>query len=212
VAASEVFGTLANECVQTSTRIGQLQQRIEGLRSQVPQIEQLCGAGTDLSQNQRVEYKSNRTEKSQLFNPKTAMQPILKRHLANPPAPDLAPLDKFRSDGKPCIMFYTYPQFFLEEWAREQEKEMAGNCFFFFFFFFFLTVLFVRAKSPKCGATCGKSRYFWDYFPLCFVFHFFFFFFRSQTAAEKRSDGQCQTGDETRLRCGYRTVNYRRSE
>src|SRR4051812_30071778 len=98
---------------RTAVRIAQLQGRIDNLRVQVPHVEQLCASGQDFSRNQRSEYKSDRTEKSQLFVAGTLAESVLKRHLANPPAPDLAPLDRFRSDGKPCLMFYTYPQFFL---------------------------------------------------------------------------------------------------
>jgi hypothetical protein len=79
----------------------------------------------DFSRNQRSEYKSERTEQSQLFTPGTVAESVMKRHSANPPVPDMAPLDRFRSDKKPCLMFYTYPQFFMDEWVREQEKEMA---------------------------------------------------------------------------------------
>ena len=123
-----MFGALAQDAAETSSRIGRLQQRIDQLRSQVPHVEHVCSSDSlSLARNQRVEYKSSRTETSQLFNPGTMMQSVQKRHLANPPAPDFSALDQFRKDGKPCIMFYTYPQFFLDEWVREQEKEMADR-------------------------------------------------------------------------------------
>lgn len=122
-----MFGALAKDTAETSARIGRLQARIGQLRASVPAVEATCAASQDFSSNQRVQFKASRAETSQLFQSGTAMQPIMTRHNANPPLPDLAPLDRFRADGKACIMFYTYPQFFLDEWVREQEKEMADR-------------------------------------------------------------------------------------
>ncbi len=126
--ANEMFGNLVKEATETYSKIKDLSQRTQKLRHGLPEMEQFFSASDIISQMssaKRSAYVSKNDEKSNLFDRESiphALQTIYDAKCKPPPKLHL--LDPYADDGKPVLTKYTYPQFFLDEWIAEQQKQV----------------------------------------------------------------------------------------
>jgi hypothetical protein len=126
--ANEMFGNLVKEATETYSRIKDLSQRTQRLRQGLPEMEQFFSSSDIISQMssaKRSAYVSKNDEKSNLFDRESiphALQTIYDDKCKPPPKLHL--LDPYAEDGRPVLTKYTYPQFFLDEWIAEQQKQV----------------------------------------------------------------------------------------
>lgn len=126
----ELFAGLLDEANATFGRIRQLDARVQQLHKQLPSIEAKFEGDeltvlTRMTQTGAKRYTAANPEKHQHFQPTALPKSVaaVRAHL-NPP-PRLHLLDAFADDGKPCLTKYSNPNFFLEQWAAEQDKKFA---------------------------------------------------------------------------------------
>eukprot|EP00013_Stygamoeba_regulata_P002034 CAMPEP_0177635138 /NCGR_PEP_ID=MMETSP0447-20121125/3743_1 /TAXON_ID=0 /ORGANISM="Stygamoeba regulata, Strain BSH-02190019" /LENGTH=479 /DNA_ID=CAMNT_0019136909 /DNA_START=87 /DNA_END=1526 /DNA_ORIENTATION=+ len=121
----EMFDNLLQAAEGTSNRIRALDTRVQAVQDFVPQAEAYldqCQAAQLLA-NARAEFKSDQTEQSFLLTAetRTATTSVAVANAGKPP--NLQLLDEFMPEGEHCLSRYTYPQFFLDEWVAEMQRQ-----------------------------------------------------------------------------------------
>lgn len=67
---------------------------------------------------ERNDWKNNQEPDQQLFTKDSENYSIDLVYRTCEPSPNLSSLDKYRDDGVPCLKFYSYPKFFVEQWIK----------------------------------------------------------------------------------------------
>jgi WAS family protein 2 len=119
--AHEVFNDLAKASASVDTRLKSMQGRMESVKRVLPLVEKKMVA--DLSLTDRPDWKAPPMMEQQLFLKGSANPSVEQVYNECFPVPNLAVLDKFREDGQTCMKFFSYPQFFMEQWKLLMEKE-----------------------------------------------------------------------------------------
>lgn len=126
----EVFAGLLDEANETFSRLKNLGERVTSLHSAVPAIEGMFD-GDEMAVLVRMNstgmsrFMAANPERQDLFG--AASMPAAVRAVRGQcfPPPALHLLDPFRSedDHTPTLSKYSNPQFFLEQWAAEQQAK-----------------------------------------------------------------------------------------
>ncbi|TPX67578.1 hypothetical protein SpCBS45565_g03715 [Spizellomyces sp. 'palustris'] len=123
--ANEIASDLVKSSVSISERVEEVQKRIDALKNVSPNVEeQLAVANLAESMNhERFDWKSQLKLGSNLFTKETEDPSLRAVYETCNDAPNLSLMDPFRADGQPCMKFYSYPEFFAEEWKMLMQKE-----------------------------------------------------------------------------------------
>ena len=107
-------------------KIDEMQSRLAHVKELLPLVHQKMvdnhipgGIGTE-----RSDWRAQQPI-AQLISKETADPSIQRVYQECAPLPKLELLDKFRDDGQPSLMYYSYPQFFMEQWRELMEKETS---------------------------------------------------------------------------------------
>ncbi|KAJ8327212.1 Wiskott-Aldrich syndrome protein member 1 [Batrachochytrium dendrobatidis] len=126
--ANEIFVDLANKTLSITERINNVNMILSNADADMELIEEEISSSDikTLSQRERFIWKSEMAISSNFFVKKTQPASIAAVYNQCRPAPFLEVLDKYRNDGQKCMKFYSYPDFFLEEW-RNLIKDQDGK-------------------------------------------------------------------------------------
>lgn len=119
--ASATYGrikNLADRTAQLTTRTAQIEQGFAA----IPSAKLL----EKMNNTARAEYTARDPEKHQHLSRATIPPPVLATYEKCAPPPQLHLLDPCTDDGKPCLSKYTNPEFFIEKWIEEQQKQVEA--------------------------------------------------------------------------------------
>ncbi|KAF2070011.1 hypothetical protein CYY_008668 [Polysphondylium violaceum] len=124
--ANNIFKSLADESTAVVTRLNKLNSRIPPLMAMLPNIEAHHTNTSIESMNSkpRAEYHAENAERHQHFThgsiPASVNQVYQEK--CKPP-PKLHLLDAYMDEGQKSLKLYTNPDFFIDEWVAEQQKQ-----------------------------------------------------------------------------------------
>ncbi|KAJ1336362.1 hypothetical protein BSLG_007146 [Batrachochytrium salamandrivorans] len=127
--ANELFIDLANKTLSVTERINNVGSMIASAHADMGLIEEEISAA-DIKkslQRERFVWKSESAISSNFFVKKTQSASIIAAYNRCRPAPPLGILDEYRSDGQQCMKFYSYPDYFVEEWRNLMMKDQDGK-------------------------------------------------------------------------------------
>ena len=84
-------------------------------------LAQVLEESAEAEENAREHLKAAQQRFQQQFLPDSRPDPIKMRFAECDPPPDLSVLDPYVTDG-PCLAKFSNPQFFQDEWMREEDK------------------------------------------------------------------------------------------
>eukprot|EP00936_MAST-01D_sp_MAST-1D-sp1_P002469 g2469.t1 len=130
--ATEMFDDLFKMAKGVTDRTKKVSVRVKEAQEQLPGMEQwLNGApARDDAGGPVFHVPSGKLERDdqaemqqfqQQFTPESRPNPIRMRFAECDPPPALSSLDEYVSDG-PCLKKFSNPQFFFDEWIREETK------------------------------------------------------------------------------------------
>ncbi|KAJ3277252.1 Wiskott-Aldrich syndrome protein member 1, partial [Borealophlyctis nickersoniae] len=124
--AEEIFSGLITATTATSTRLTNLRTRLDTLKDTLPYVcDKIDNSSITESMNQeRFDWKPPATLSTNLFTKDTEDPSVKEAYDACTPPPELGVMDAFRTDGQTCMKFYSYPEFFVEEWKTLMQKEL----------------------------------------------------------------------------------------
>ncbi|EFA75185.1 Scar1 [Heterostelium album PN500] len=124
--ANSIFSGLAAETSQVTARLNKLNGRLDPLIQMVNQVEsyhQRTSIDT-MNSRPRAEYHAENPEKSQLFTHASVPQSVtLVYNEKCYPPPSLHLLDPYMDEGQHSLKLYTNPDFFIDEWIAEMQKQ-----------------------------------------------------------------------------------------
>ncbi|KAJ3337246.1 Wiskott-Aldrich syndrome protein member 2 [Gonapodya sp. JEL0774] len=124
--AAELFDALLATTSSVVDRISSIELRVDGLREKLDAVKQdVLKAGVVQSRlvTERLEWRPPPASFTSHFTKQTEPASITSFYETLPPLPPLEILDEFRTDGQPSMKFFSYPQFFEEQWKVTIEKE-----------------------------------------------------------------------------------------
>lgn len=119
--ANEIFEDLIVQTLAINTRMQSASKKLAQLHAESASVLPIFKYQQDVVD--RVEWKLEPKLYCNLFVPETENSSIRQVYLKCNSAPPLHILDEYRTDGKSCISFYSYPKFFAEEWKRMVSRE-----------------------------------------------------------------------------------------
>eukprot|EP00842_Homolaphlyctis_polyrhiza_P006143 jgi/Hompol1/652/HPOL_001485-RA len=127
--ANEMFVDLANQTLHLSERITDINHMLEFAKSDMSIVEADIqnAAIRESLQRERYAWKTETVTASNMFTKSTQPACIAAAYQKCRPAPQLDVLDQYRNDGLPCMRFYSYPDFFVEEWKTLMVKDHDGK-------------------------------------------------------------------------------------
>lgn len=128
--AHELFSDLTTSVQSTSKRMSALRKKVVAIQQLLPTVEKKMAAQACTWQlgSERHEWKLAPQMEQQLFSKQSAnpsISSIYAEQCLLPPT--LVQLDKFRDDKQTSMKFYSYPQYFVEQWRLLMEKEQQAR-------------------------------------------------------------------------------------
>lgn len=115
--ASLLFEDLTTQTVYLTHKLDAVSKKLDTIGNQMPSV-----VPAPSQSHSRVAWAGDHSITSNLFI-KSSMPKTLKLQYDKcQPAPRLELLDRFRTDGLPCMRFYSYPEFFVDEWKALMQK------------------------------------------------------------------------------------------
>ncbi|KAL6079704.1 Wiskott-Aldrich syndrome protein member 1 [Balamuthia mandrillaris] len=123
--ASDLFSNLTQSLSQTESRMRLLSDRITAAEEFVPALSDYVATapGQVFINNASFSFASTRDESAQLFTQVSRSETLKAVHSKTEPPPDVDQLREYMPDGQSCLKLYTNPDFFIEEWLKEQELQ-----------------------------------------------------------------------------------------
>lgn len=126
--AYDMFSNLLQESKTCYERINNLSERLDNINKVVPQVEQIFAENDlpTLLANPRAEFHLQPAKQPLHFGHASTMPYPLRSVYSNCYAPPpLQKMDPYMDDpSKKCMEFYTNPDFFLNQWIIEQQKQI----------------------------------------------------------------------------------------
>ncbi|XP_062570761.1 actin-binding protein WASF2-like [Saccostrea cucullata] len=124
--AEDMFTELSQEVQTFTDRTRQLERRIRNLKETVTTLY----VSEEVSINdatKRKPYKSSTRLDQQVVSKCTAPRCVLKAYSQCDAKPALDKLNQYRVDGRDCLKFYTNPDFFIELWLKEIQRDIRNK-------------------------------------------------------------------------------------
>eukprot|EP01087_Luapelamoeba_hula_P010114 TRINITY_DN2660_c1_g1_i1.p1 TRINITY_DN2660_c1_g1~~TRINITY_DN2660_c1_g1_i1.p1 ORF type:complete len:730 (+),score=133.48 TRINITY_DN2660_c1_g1_i1:81-2270(+) len=122
--ATDLYNNLYVELNDTAQRVSDLAIRVQAAADFMPALEDYVQyAGPEAFINRLgAQYNTEKYENAQLMRPDLRTKPLRMLYLQSKPPPNLSIMDKYRApeEGPSSLREYTNPNFFVEEWLREQ--------------------------------------------------------------------------------------------
>ncbi|XP_017466279.1 PREDICTED: wiskott-Aldrich syndrome protein family member 3 [Rhagoletis zephyria] len=121
--AEDIFGELARDVGNISSRANSLQARIDHLSIKVTQLDSTIEDVPLTDITRKKGFRSTKTFDQKIFSHSTMPAPMLETYTMCDKPPPLNKLNNYRDDGKDGLKFYTDPNYFFELWRQEMLKD-----------------------------------------------------------------------------------------
>eukprot|EP00727_Mastigamoeba_balamuthi_P002540 m51a1_g12283 hypothetical protein (341) ;mRNA; r:246495-249719 len=124
-AATDMFTRVMEEANRAFSKLSELGGRVSKLHESLPEVEEYLRS-TELDsmcQNPRTDFRVTMTQDAQLFLPETKPRCLAAQYESALPPPNLGVVDEYMENGEHALNKYTNPQFFLESWIKEMERQ-----------------------------------------------------------------------------------------
>ena len=123
--ANEIVSDIANTQLEIESKTNAIKERIDNVYKYTPALETTL-AQAKLGESmtyERYEWKQTPKIMNSFFTKESDPYPLRAVYEKCAPPPNVDILDEFRIDDMKCMRFYSYPEFFFDEWRRLEAKK-----------------------------------------------------------------------------------------
>ncbi|KAI8836116.1 hypothetical protein BC829DRAFT_405960 [Chytridium lagenaria] len=127
--AHEIFSEINEKSSANEERIEKIKARVAKMQGLLPKVERALmetPVATSLSA-ERVSFQLKTSLSTNLFTKSTEHPAILSLYESCTPPPALHLLDEFRTDGEKSMKFFSYPDYFVEQWPEDKRARRLAK-------------------------------------------------------------------------------------